>query len=390
MVFIWRKPLKSREWKSRSPQQDRREPTDSALRFGTKSKANSQFLEAGDSSGSGDTVVSDKAEQGKISGKPGLNSHKLKGLPRQGQRRKRARGSRLLDFFKRKICRLRAVLGFQMQNQTHDQVGLDHGMEHDGPMNPLPKGAEYTLPHERKNPGDSRQQLTGGFGYQQADSGVFPRSDTGLETGRTDAARSQTPESPRLEPPSKHLQRPQDRGQEPTSTHDKQSPTRSGSNDPGNAPYIGIKTLETASSKESPLVKSSSSGEGRTFKRTFHMVIHLQNGESALRVGCLDTMAEVDAVSHQVVESLVLKKNEYFGPAVKPLGGYFEPKSQVTVDWHISGFHKTYTTTFVVLDEKHSGDFDVLLGHKTIEEIGFYEKNGRVWMLSANDPVECD
>ncbi|KAI4262254.1 MAG: hypothetical protein L6R42_002567 [Xanthoria sp. 1 TBL-2021] len=122
----------------------------------------------------------------------------------------------------------------------------------------------------------------------------------------------------------------------------------------------------------------------RKWKRSFYMVIHLAKGEDALRVTCLDTGADVNVISIDVVNSLGLDKEQYQGPRLKAIGGTYLPQWQVTLDWHVARFHKTYTSTFAVLDEAHSADFDILLGKKTVEDIGFYHINGNVWFHTAN------
>lgn len=122
----------------------------------------------------------------------------------------------------------------------------------------------------------------------------------------------------------------------------------------------------------------------RKWKRSFHMVIHLAEGENALRVTCLDTGADVNVISIDVVNCLGLDKEQYQGPPLKPIGGTYLPQWQVTLDWHVARFHKTYTSTFAVLDKAHSADFDILLGKKTVEDIGFYHINGNVWFHTAN------
>ncbi|KAL8701399.1 MAG: hypothetical protein Q9224_000519 [Gallowayella concinna] len=112
---------------------------------------------------------------------------------------------------------------------------------------------------------------------------------------------------------------------------------------------------------------------GREFKRVFQAVIHLANGQNAQRVFCLDTGAELDIISSHVVESLGLKKEQYQKTSLRPTGGSRPPTSQVTFDWHVAGFYKTFTTTFAVVDDKLSKDFDILLGHSTIQDVGFHQ-----------------
>ena len=136
---------------------------------------------------------------------------------------------------------------------------------------------------------------------------------------------------------------------------------------------------------------AASSPEGHKrhkWKRTFHMVIHLVNDNNATRVTCLDTGADIDVISMDVVDSLHLARKRYQGPALKPIGDTYLPEWQVTFDWHVANRTKTYTSTFAVLDKNHSKDFDILLGKDSVEEIKFYEVNPKVWLQVADDEHE--
>ena len=112
------------------------------------------------------------------------------------------------------------------------------------------------------------------------------------------------------------------------------------------------------------------------------MIIHPQNAQ---RVTCLDTGADLNVISHRVVEDLKLQTEEYEGAAVKPVGGSYQPERQITLSWNVLNFPKTYTTTFAVFDERHSTDFDILLGRFTIKKIGFFKKDTSVWFLPATE-----
>lgn len=183
--------------------------------------------------------------------------------------------------------------------------------------------------------------------------------------------------------------------QEPESSWYSQSPMQSQTNTPAQA--LTLQTLESPKVQEATTMEGSQSNavvhpEGRDFKRTFRMVIHLSGDQIAQRVSCLDTGADLDVISHRVVESLRLHKERYQGAPIYPLGGFYKPEWQVTFDWHVAGFRETYTSTLAVLDDKHSGDFDVLLGRMTIQNIGFYTPNGKVWTFSRDDegqPIQC-
>ncbi|KAI4286207.1 MAG: hypothetical protein L6R38_000103 [Xanthoria sp. 2 TBL-2021] len=121
----------------------------------------------------------------------------------------------------------------------------------------------------------------------------------------------------------------------------------------------------------------------------FRMVVHLPEDTAARRktsldtaAGCttsFDTAADVNVISIKVVESLGLSKEKYEGPPLAMAMFSYKPEWQTMFDWHVARFFKTYTTTFVVLDEKHCGDFEIMIGRDTIERIGFYKRNRNLW-----------
>ncbi|KAL8881922.1 MAG: hypothetical protein Q9198_000974 [Flavoplaca austrocitrina] len=120
------------------------------------------------------------------------------------------------------------------------------------------------------------------------------------------------------------------------------------------------------------------------------MIIQLPNGLIRQRLACLDTVSDVDVISPHVVDSLDLETEKYTGHAIRPLGPdtyIYMPERKVTLDWNVAEFHKTYTTTFAVLDKEHGDDYDVLLGRDTIRKIGFHMKNRKIWWTSAGRQV---
>ncbi|KAI4238448.1 MAG: hypothetical protein LQ349_001101 [Xanthoria aureola] len=121
------------------------------------------------------------------------------------------------------------------------------------------------------------------------------------------------------------------------------------------------------------------------WKYSFHMVVHLAKGEDAVRVARLDTGSTVDVISIDVVNSLGLAKEQYRGPPLEPIGPSYLPQWQVKFDWHVAKYHKTYTSTFAVLDEDHSAAFDILLGTKTVEGIGFYKVDDTVFLIKSDE-----
>ncbi|KAL8861931.1 MAG: hypothetical protein Q9178_001801 [Gyalolechia marmorata] len=152
----------------------------------------------------------------------------------------------------------------------------------------------------------------------------------------------------------------------------------------GSIQALGSSGSRVPLSGQGPL--SGETGHERWFERVFYMIIHV--GErNAQRVTCLDTGSDFDVISHQVVVDLGLQPEKYTGERVKPLGGIYDPEGQITLDWHVLGFNKTYTTTFAVFSNHYSEGFDVLLGRHTIKKIGFYKKESDVWFSSAEGGV---
>ncbi|KAL8889192.1 MAG: hypothetical protein Q9215_003491 [Flavoplaca cf. flavocitrina] len=158
----------------------------------------------------------------------------------------------------------------------------------------------------------------------------------------------------------------------------------SATNDPVVMPVaVGVHTLGAPEQGTTGQPSSSSDPSPQGwFKRTFSMIIHGKE-QNAQRVACLDTCADLDVISHRVVEDLGLQTEKYEGAAVKPLGGSYQPERQITLSWHVLNFPKTYTTTFAVFDEKYSKDFDVLLGRLTINKIRLYRKARNVWFSAT-------
>lgn len=117
---------------------------------------------------------------------------------------------------------------------------------------------------------------------------------------------------------------------------------------------------------------STTTSETRTCQRLFRMAIHRDNDQSTQRLACFDTDATLDMVSLDVVKELGLKKEPYPGGQLRLLGESFLPEWRVCFDWHVSGRNKTYTSTFLVMNEQLSRGFDVSVSWRTIELIKFY------------------
>lgn len=136
-----------------------------------------------------------------------------------------------------------------------------------------------------------------------------------------------------------------------------------------------------------PTFRSANPEQRSSFRRSFHMVIHLAGGNTAMRVVCLDTGSTVDVISIDVVNSLNLPMVAYSGPPLAPIGDKFLPVGEVRFDWHVAKFNKTYTSTFVVIDEQRSMGFDVLLGEKTVGAGSFFIPNHAVFFQTIREDV---
>ncbi|KAL8828835.1 MAG: hypothetical protein Q9170_006431 [Blastenia crenularia] len=170
---------------------------------------------------------------------------------------------------------------------------------------------------------------------------------------------------------------------------DGQSSQQSQSNDFSSTCAVGKQTVPPGISNDPCLDESSSSeptiqADDRDFDWKFRIVIHSPKGDKQ-RVACLDTGSEIDVVGHHVVDELGLQREPYHGGPLSPVGDPFTPQSQVTFDWHVSKFTRTFSTTFAVLGEEHSREFDVLLGRITIEKYRFFHRNKNLFMLATAD-----
>ncbi|KAL9596001.1 MAG: hypothetical protein Q9219_006085 [cf. Caloplaca sp. 3 TL-2023] len=271
--------------------------------------------------------------------------------------------------------------------KTHEASG--DGRAHEDPNNKTPKDADFSEAADQADPLNSLDSDIGRtLNIQSKSHSLYLKDNTGSESAEDDSAEAGSSELPEI--PVKHTRKGQGPSQDLASGQNGQSSLPSSLEDLGVASNIHVQTLKPVSSQEpilpgTPSSNSELQSDCRDFKRTFRIMIHVSEDLTKQRLCCLDTMADLDVISHHVVESLGLKKEKYEGDPIKPLGGHFRPEWQVTFDWHVAKFHKTYTSTFAVLDEKHSGDFDVLLGASTIEENGFFIPNGNVFFLAVGD-----
>ena len=113
-------------------------------------------------------------------------------------------------------------------------------------------------------------------------------------------------------------------------------------------------------------------------KNIVRMVIHTDEGKTAIRLGKLDTGASVNII--RVVDQLGMTIKPYSGNDLSSLGSIsIRPSGKVDVEWHSLSKTKTYHSEFLVLDTNLSRDFDVLLSAKTIQDVGFYRLGDQIW-----------
>lgn len=115
------------------------------------------------------------------------------------------------------------------------------------------------------------------------------------------------------------------------------------------------------------------------------MVFH-RHDETFIRIGKLDTAAEANIISQQVVEELGLQPKAYKGEAsLSSIGGNVQPLGVLHLDWNVRGKSKTYTNEFFVISKDQSKSFDILICEETIKSIGFFKKNVEVWCLGLEE-----
>ncbi|KAL8749237.1 MAG: hypothetical protein Q9199_007809 [Rusavskia elegans] len=121
---------------------------------------------------------------------------------------------------------------------------------------------------------------------------------------------------------------------------------------------------------------NASETSNASLQASFGMVIHIPNEPSANRLCCLDTIADMNVISQEATENLALKTESYRWGPINPIGRAIIPERQITFDWHVHGFYKTYTSTFVVLDRTSSDEFDTLIGRHTAQKIVLFPDRG--------------
>lgn len=146
--------------------------------------------------------------------------------------------------------------------------------------------------------------------------------------------------------------------------------------------------------------KTSSERLATTFFRSepqkkIPMAVHLPTGALITCIAHVDTAMDADVISSSLVEYLGLSKEKCKGDPVWNSPGLsredyvghpalmdiytVQPPWQTTFDWHFLKFDKTFTTTFVVLDQDTSEGPDLVLGMQSIEALKFYHENNKVW-----------
>ena len=165
------------------------------------------------------------------------------------------------------------------------------------------------------------------------------------------------------------------------------SPERVESRGKGDLNQLDVDTIEIRDSQQMVTEELGASlnaaylAQPTEFKSTVKMVLYPPNGRSGTRIGKLDTGSRVNIISQKVMDTLGIKMEPYEGPDLTPIGPNIKPLGSIKLDWHITNFKKTYTTTFVVLHTSLSEGFDILLSEETIKEVGFYKVNDDVFFL---------
>ncbi|KAL8760718.1 MAG: hypothetical protein Q9184_003120 [Pyrenodesmia sp. 2 TL-2023] len=359
-------------------------------------------IELGGSNTTEESVVVDKPEQRKRFWKsnhiaPDAIAITVKRPEEAGDRK-----SKKQTWVSRKLRHFIAVLRTDMQEKNQDLSSMTgqsppgrarRAGSTDDLHTSNPQGGPSDKDTDPPEVGQQRVEQPGQSQISSHYQAAWGSTNAGLTLTGRDANGLTVHEAPEVKPSAEQAQESRSSLYEQLPIQYTQSSVRSLSHAPPLAPTLALQALESTNVQASSPIEGLSpdtvvNPEGRPYKRTFRMAIHLPQDRIAQRVCRLDTCADLDVISHRVVESLGLEKDRYQGVPVIPLGGHYKPEWQVTFEWHVAHFPQTYRSTFVVLDEKHSGEFDVLLGHMTIEKIDFYQTNGKVWMCSTEDEAQ--
>ncbi|KAI4191035.1 MAG: hypothetical protein LQ346_004821 [Caloplaca aetnensis] len=126
--------------------------------------------------------------------------------------------------------------------------------------------------------------------------------------------------------------------------------------------------------------QSSNASSKSRFTREIRIVLLSWHEPEMEVTALLDSGLDVDIISRLVVDSFGLQTSSYTGD----MDGVLIPDAQVTVMWRLAEVHETYTTIFGVLNEEDPTGFDVMLGHNTIQMIGFNKKPSVSWRATGD------
>jgi len=126
------------------------------------------------------------------------------------------------------------------------------------------------------------------------------------------------------------------------------------------------------------ILQEASFSRGDSFS-TMSIMVHKPGGSHTIRLALLDIGSSVNLIGEKTVKRLGVDMQPHNGKPISSLGGEDFPMGNVTLDWHVKGHHKTYTTEFGVIAENQSRGFDVLLGSTFIERSNILMPNRDVY-----------
>ncbi|KAL8819674.1 MAG: hypothetical protein Q9223_001945 [Gallowayella weberi] len=349
---------------------------ESATQSGGEGLLNGTAAEPESHSAKSEDIVPEKTQEYQTTERGGGWVQADKGQLGQIQRKKTSKKVKLLDFIGKQIHHLRIKLESEPMESPATEVLTPHLQErtehaHEGWPEPVQQHRQETsecsqVPEMKDH---SSQSAPGGAEKATRSSNVAQNSR--LSNPKTSHAQCIVDESLSSQSiPAEMMTQP----------------NRAENNVTGNFRTLAPAEPEQPASRESIAPEQDSQG---WLERVFKTVLYLPNERTAQRMTFLDSGSDFDVVSQKVVDDFNLPIQPYTGVLAKPLGSSYMPEGEITLSWHVSGFHKTYTTKFVVFSKDYSEDFDILLGRFTIKEIGFYKKNGNIWLTASDDREIC-
>ena len=147
------------------------------------------------------------------------------------------------------------------------------------------------------------------------------------------------------------------------------------------SPLDNVRALRQNLDGQSLQETSEASPIKNKLETVFKIDLRKANGEHLIRLGKLDTGADVNLICNEIVRELGIKIEEIPNALLRGVGNTIKPEGKITIVWNVVGKAKTYTDEFLVVNEDQARGFDCLIGEETISRVGFLKRDHNVYFL---------